>query len=137
MIFPDWLHVYGPIDYRGNCPQESAEQATFFGYLRREYPDSLGLIALHPKNEGKRSGRAFHRLSVDKALGLAVGASDIIIPGCPSFVCEMKRQDHTKSRWQPGQVEYLSAAKSAGSFVCVALGWEGAVEALGEWLRWV
>jgi hypothetical protein len=39
------------------------------------------------------------------------GASDIIIPAACSFVCEIKRRDHTKSKWQPGQVEYLESAK--------------------------
>ena len=61
------------------------------------------------------------------------GASDIIIPGNPSFVCELKRRDHTKSTWQPKQLEYLEAAKENGSFVCVALGWEAAWDALENW----
>jgi len=47
----------------------------------------------------------------------------------------MKRQDHTKSKWQPGQLEYLEAAHYAGAFVCVALGWEAAMEAVEDWLE--
>lgn len=63
------------------------------------------------------------------------GASDIIIPASMPFVCELKRQDHTKSKWQDGQIEYLEACHEAGSFVCVALGWESAWRAFGDWLR--
>jgi len=134
MKFPPWLKTYGPLDFRGDCPQECAEQVTFFARLRREYPDSLGLIALHPKNEGKRSGANFNALSMDKALGMAPGAADIIIPGACAFVCEMKRRDHTKSSWQPKQLDYLDAARKGGAFVCVALGVDGAWEALQAWL---
>lgn len=134
MKFPQWLSVFGDTAYRGDCPQESAEQVTFFARLRREYPDSLGLIALHPKNEGKRSGANFNALNMDKALGMAPGAADIIIPASVAFVCEMKRRDHTKSKWQDGQIEYLEAAQKQGAFVCVALGVDGAWEALQAWL---
>lgn len=133
MKFPEWLAVYGDTNFRGDCPPESAEQITFFSRLRAEHPDTLGVLALHPKNEEKRKGRQFQQLARDKAMGLSPGASDIIIPGCPAFVCEMKRQDHTKSKWQPGQLEYLEAAHNAGAFVCVALGWEAAMEAVKAW----
>jgi len=135
MKFPQWLKIYGDTSFRGDCPQESAEQITFFGQLRGQHPDTLGRLALHPKNEEKRKGRQFQQLARDKAMGLAPGASDIIIPGCPAFVCEMKRQDHTKSKWQDGQLEYLEAAHNAGAFVCVALGWEAAMEAAADWLE--
>jgi hypothetical protein len=112
------------------CPPESAEQVTFFARLRREYPDSYGLIAIHPRNEGKR-----HHAQVmqQKSEGMTAGASDIIIPGCPAFVCELKRKDPTKSRWQDGQLEYLEAAHKAGAFVCVAFGCDGAWQAFKQW----
>lgn len=88
------------------------------------------MIAIHPRNEGKR-----HHVQVarEKAEGMTPGASDIIIPGAPSFVCELKRKDHTKSRWQAEQEEYLQACRQAGAFVCVALGWEAALEAFNNW----
>lgn len=133
MKFPEWLRVYGDTSFRGQCPQESAEQITFFGQLRAKHPDTLGRLALHPKNEEKRKGKDFQRLARDKAMGLSVGASDIVIPGSPAFVCEMKRADHTKSQWQPGQLKYLEAAHNAGAFVCVALGWQAALQAVQEW----
>lgn len=135
MKIPDWLPCYGDLAYRGDCPTESAEQVTFFQRLRSEYPDTYGLLAVHPKNEGKRRGGQFQQLARDKALGLSPGASDIIIPGSPAFVVEMKRRAHTQSSWQPGQLAYLEAAQKAGCFVGVALGWEGAWQAFHEWLK--
>lgn len=131
MKIPDWLPVYGDMDYRSKkCPTETAEQITFFNVLRREYPE-IGKIALHIRNEGKRTVQQAIR---QKAEGMVSGASDIIIPGCPAFVCELKRADHTQSRWQDGQVEYLEACKNNGAFVCVALGHKAALEALKVWI---
>jgi hypothetical protein len=131
MKIPDWLPVFGDMEYRNkNCPPESAEQITFFNTLRRDYP-RLGLIAIHPRNEGKRTMQQVQR---QKAEGMTAGAPDIVVPGSPSFLCELKRLDHTQSRWQDGQLEYLQAAKENGSFVCVAFGHKAALEALKVWI---
>jgi hypothetical protein len=97
-----------------------------------QYPKSYGMIALHPRNEGKRH---YAQVTKQKAEGMATGAADIIIPACVSFVCELKRMDHTKSGWEDGQVEYLEAAQKAGAFVCVALGWVAAKEAFDDWIK--
>lgn len=128
MKFPDWLSVYGDVDFRGKCPVESAEQITFFNSL----DESLRRIAIHPRNEGKRS---YQQTARHKAEGMTPGASDIIIPGVPTFVCELKRQDHTKSKWESEQLEYLEECKKAGCFVCVALGYKAALQALQAWLN--
>jgi hypothetical protein len=131
MRFPEWLPVYGDQEYRNKkCPVESAEQITFFNTLRRDYPE-LGRIAIHPRNEGKRTANQAQR---QKAEGMTPGASDIIIPGSPAFVCELKRQDHTLSAWEPNQLEYLATAQTMGAFVCVALGHKAALEALEVWI---
>lgn len=128
MKFPDWLPVFGDINYRNKkCPPESAEQITFFNAIRKEFP-----TALHPRNEGKRT---YNQVSRQKAEGMTVGASDIIIPSKITFVCELKRADHTMSRWQDGQLEYLENCKNDGAFVCVALGHESALEAIEEWKK--
>jgi hypothetical protein len=129
MILPPNIPLYGNPDYRGPCSTEAAESVTFFNAIRRT---KWGTLALHIKNEGRRShGQA----AWDKAQGLVTGAADIIIPGAPSFVCELKRQDHTKSRISKEQIAYLEAAQDAGAFVCVALGWQAAMEAVGDWSR--
>ena len=136
MIIPKWLAVYGDINYRGECPTEHADQIAFFSKIRNDYPETYGKIALHPNNDQRIKGKGFYKLNIDKAKGFCKSASDIIIPGCPTFVCELKRQDHTKSKWQDGQIEYLETAKSLGAFVCVALGVEGAIKAFEEWTRY-
>lgn len=128
MKFLNEIKVYGDQSYRGPCPSENVEQVTFFNRIRKL---DVGLIAIHPKNEGKRTR---YQMDADKAKGLTPGASDIIIPGNPAFVCELKRRDHTKSKWQPGQQQYLITARDHGAFVCVALGADAAMEALKEWL---
>ena len=133
MKFHTDIPLYGDATFRGKCPKEEVEQASFFSRLRREYPDTFGLIAIHPRNEGLVSKGQFSAMIRHKAEGMTPGASDIIIPGSPSFVCELKRQDHTQSKWQDGQQAYLVAAANAGAFVCVALGAVAAWEAFNVW----
>lgn len=134
MKFPDGLRVFGDQSFRGKCPLENIEQASFFNRLRRDYPTSWGLLALHPRNEGLKEKGQFSTILKHKAEGMTAGASDVIIPGCPALVCEIKRRDHTLSSWQEGQQQYLMAAQAAGAFSCVGLGALGAWEAFEAWL---
>lgn len=127
------IRVYGDVAFRGACPKEELEQVTFFNRLRREFPDSFGMVALHPRNEQQLRGGHHNQMIKQRAEGMTPGASDVIIPGAPTFVCEIKRQDHTHSRWQAGQLEYLVAAQNLGAFACVALGHEAAWQAFAEW----
>ena len=131
MKFPDWIPVYGDQTHREKCPLEDVEHINFVSWLRFNYPD-IGLTIIHPKNEGKKSHA---QASKDKKMGLSAGASDIIIPGSPAFVCEIKRQDHTKSHWQKGQQEFLAQCRKQGCFYCVALGADAAKEAFKDWLN--
>lgn len=131
------VRIFGDQSYRGECAQESMEQVTFFSRLRRTHPTTWGMIAIHPRNEAMRTGGQIRAMTKHKAEGMTTGASDIIIPGRISFVCEMKRRDHTKSRFQKGQPEYLIAAHNAGAATCVALGADAAWEAFEEWARYV
>jgi hypothetical protein len=129
MKFPNWLKIYGDLTYREKCATETLEQITFFNFIRTNYP-IYGRIAIHPRNEGKRT---FYQASMQKFEGMTQGAADIIIPGSPSFVCELKRRDHTKSKWEPGQLEYLGTCQKIGAFVCVALGYDEAIQAFNDW----
>lgn len=131
MKFNDEIHVFGDTSFRGDCPLESNDQKAFVKYVRKLYPKTYGALIVHNRNEGKRS---FQQAARFKADGMTKGASDILIPATPAFVCEMKRADHTKSTWKDGQQEYLLAAKKCGSFACLALGFSGAVAAFQEWL---
>lgn len=133
MKIPNWLKSYGNMDFRGDCPKEDSELVTFFNELKRLYPH-LSDIAIHPDNEGLVIGKAHNAHIRQKAKGaIKKGASDIIIVGNPTFVCEMKRQDHTKSQWQDGQIEFLEASKANGAFVCIAFGYVAAMLAVEEW----
>ena len=129
MIFPTWLPVYGDQSFRGKCPTEDAEHVTIINLIRKT---DYGPLLIHPRNEGKRTA---NQAAWEKARGMSGGASDLIIPASPAFLCELKRADHTKSHWQDGQIEYLGAAKDVGAFVCVALGHSGAWEAFQAWRR--
>lgn len=133
MKFPASIPVYGDTAFRGQCPPEHVEQASFFAKLRREYPNSYGRIALHPRNEGLLIDGQFQAVIKHQLEGMAKGASDIVIPGARTFICELKRQNHTLSKWQAGQIEYLEAAADAGAFVCVALGAAAAWGAFEVW----
>ncbi len=104
---------------------------TFFARLRRAFPDSYGLLALHPRNEGKRTHL---QAAKEKSEGMVTGATDIVIPGRPAFVCELKRRDHTLSRLAPEQMAYLRAANAAGAYACIALGVDAAWEAFLDWV---
>jgi len=129
MKFNDSIPIYGDIKHRDKkCPPESAEQITLFGWLRLNGYTT----AIHPRNEGKRSHQQTNR---QKAEGMTAGASDVIIPGNPSFVCELKRKDHTLCKWEPDQINYLLQCKKDGCFVCVALGHQAAIEAIKEWKK--
>lgn len=130
MKMHDEIPVFGDMSFRGKCPVETAEQVTFFNVLRTKYPE-LASIAIHPRNEGKFTHAQVTRQKME---GMNPGASDIIIPAAFPFVCELKRRDHTASKWQPGQQEYLLSAKRHGCFICVALGWEAAMQAIEEWI---
>jgi hypothetical protein len=128
------IKVYGNVDFRGDCPLEDAELMTFFNQLRIKYPD-IAKVAIHPDNEGLILGTGHHHHIKQKAKGaIKKGAADIIIVGSPTFVCELKRQDHTKSKWQDGQLEFLEASQKQGAFVCVAFGYLAALDALKDYL---
>lgn len=103
---------------------------TFFARLRRAHPDSYGLLALHPRNEGKRT---LLQAAKEKSEGMSTGATDIVIPGAFSFVCELKRRDHTKSTIHQEQLDYMHAAQRAGAYVCIALGVDAAWQAFEDW----
>lgn len=129
MKFPEFLKVYGDTSYRGKCPIEDLEQINFFAHLSELWPQYFD-VAIHPKNEGQRT---WGQVSKDKKMGLNKGASDIIIPAIQPLIIELKRRDHTKSKWSDGQIKYLLAANNLGAFTCVALGYEAALEAVADW----
>jgi len=135
MIIPPHIPVYGDLSYRGKCDREQLEQMSIIGRIRREYPDSYGLIVLHPRNEGLKERGQFSAVMRHNAEGMCKGAADVIIPSRKSFVCEVKRRNPTLSQLAPEQIEFLTAAQKAGAFVCVALGAVAAWEGFCEWVK--
>lgn len=129
MKFPEWLNVVGDKNFRGNCPSEAAELMTFFNVVRTDFKN---IPALHIRNEGKRSNI---QSAIEKAQGMHPGAADIIIPGSPTLVIELKRQDHTKSKWQPYQLDFLRDSIMLGARVSVCLGHRAALQEFIEWHR--
>lgn len=74
-------------------------------------------------------------MDFDKSMGLLGGVSDLVFFGNPMMVMEVKRKDHTLSKWQPYQQEFLIETQKQGVFSCVVLGWEAGLEAVEKWLR--
>ena len=66
--------IYGDTTFRGKCPKEELEQVTFFNRLRREYPDTYGAIAIHPRNEQQLKGGHHRQLASQKASLLGVSS---------------------------------------------------------------
>ena len=129
MNVPKEIRIYGQ-KIKGCKIPESAHSITFFNTLRTKYPEYAG-ACFHVRNEGKRTPQQIER---EKAEGFLTGVSDIILPGSPSFVCELKSQS-TTAKTSNEQIKFLLAAQSHGAFVCVALGHEAAMNAFCDWLE--
>lgn len=132
MKLPPEIPVFGDPSFRGNCCKEDIDQINFYSWLKLNYPLYHKLM-IHPQAEGKRNGAQMNYHA--RTGGIPTGASDVIIPGDPCFVVELKRKDHTKSNWQKEQLPYLLAAKKSGCFVGLALGFDGLKEAFFQWLK--
>jgi hypothetical protein len=128
-IIPPQIPVFGDITFRGHCPLETPEQISFLCLLRDEFPE-LAKIAVHIRNEGKRTKRQGKQHKLE---GMNTGASDIMIPCCPPVLIEIKRRDHTQSSSSPKQLKYLVDSGDQGAFACYALGAIGAIEAVKQW----
>ena len=123
------IPIYGDLDFRGKCPSEASEQVSFLCLLRKEFP-KLAEIAVHIRNEGKRTKRQGNQHKME---GMNTGASDIVIPCDPPILIELKRRDHTLSSTSKDQLKYLVNSRKLGAFGCYALGAAGAMEAVRAW----
>ena len=124
------IPTFGNPSYRGKCPTERSEQVTCFNWLRAQYPNSWGILAFHPKLDGKKG---YSQINSEKMEGVKSGVPDIVIPAKVTGLFEIKRKDVTQSKWQPNQQPYLLAAQGQGAFVCVCLGHEAFMEAVRSW----
>lgn len=140
------VELHGDVTYRGECNHEDADLASFFAWVRYEYPLYRHFI-FHPENEMKVDGGksyAYHAKS--KAKGRLDGISDIIcLPiskGAPAFICELKRKNITKSLNSPkskqhflNQLLLLSSQKEAGNIAIVAFGLDAVKAAFIEYVE--
>ena len=132
MKIPPCIKVYGE-SVKGCKITEANHMATFFNTLRKDYP-KYAAIALHIRNEGKRTHSQIVR---EKALGgFVTGCADIIVPGNPSLVIEMKSRSKS-AKISSEQITYLLNAQELGSVCCIALGHEAAMNAFNDWLQLV
>lgn len=133
MKIPQWLRTYGDLSFRGASHKEDYVLSSLIDDIRRNYPDTYGLLAFHPKNEGKRTAS---QSRVDKMKGLTKGVCDLVIPGNPTLFLEIKIQDHTKASWSnPEQLAFLKAAHDAGAYVCLAFGYEASIRCFNDWIQ--
>ena len=124
------IKVYGDLTHRDTkCPREDEEQKTIVNQVRKRYPE---LLFTSVKNEGKKTTS---QSDYDKAMGLTAGVSDLVFFGNPTLCLEVKRKDHTKSKWQPMQESFLIKAKEQGAMACVCFGWEAGMDAVEDWLK--
>lgn len=124
------IKVYGSLDYRNpKTPKEDQEAQTIVNQVRKRYPH---ILFMHIKNEGKKTKA---QADFDRSMGMMAGASDFLFLGCPPMALELKRKDHTLSKWQPNQENFLIEAQKQGCFSAVAFGWEAGMQAVEDWLK--
>ena len=133
MNLPPTIPLYGDPTYRGKCPIEAVEQASAVNRIRQLYPDTFGALVFHPRNEQQLRGGQHSAMIKHKAEGLTAGVSDLVIPGAPCLVVEIKRRNPQLSKISPEQIAYLETAQRMGAFVAVALGAVAAIEAFDIW----
>lgn len=140
------IEIIGDVNYRGECKAEDADLASFFAWVRKEYPQYRSFV-FHAETEFNPTGPAsyaYHAKS--KAKGRLDGIADIIcLPiskGAPAFMCELKRKDISKSLANKKRKEHfeiqlllLKSQKIAGNIAIVALGLEAAKAAFKSYVR--
>lgn len=130
MIIDKRIKVYGDLSYRNpKTAREDSEAQTLVNQIRKRYPH---VLFMHIKNEGKKTKA---QADFDRSMGMMQGASDFIFLGSPAMCLELKRKDHTLSKWQPNQQLFLIKAQDQGCFCAVAFGWEAGMQAVEDWLK--
>src|SRR5690606_23059711 len=125
------VRIYGKAD-QDKAPSESVEMSTFFSRLRAQYPHTYGAVGIHVRNEGKRTFAQASKMMLEG--GFVKGTPDIIIPGSPTFLCELKSRKKG-SRPSKEQMAYLETATKTDAFCVIAYGYEEAWNALNDWIE--
>lgn len=140
------IKIVGDTSFRGECPLEDSDLASFFAWVRYQYPQYYNLI-FHPEMEMPVNGAgsyAYHAKS--KAKGRLDGIADVVcLPiskGAPAFICELKRKNIAKSLASKKMKEHfeeqlmiLSSQKQHGAIAIVALGLDAIKQAFTEYVE--
>lgn len=140
------IPIVGDLKFRGECPLEDSDLASFFAWVRFKYPQYYNLV-FHPEMEMPVNGAgsyAYHAKS--KAKGRLDGIADVIVlpisKGAPAFMCELKRKNISKSLASKDmkihfedQLMILSSQKEHGAIAIVALGLDAIKQSFTEYVK--
>ena len=139
------IKIYGDVKFRGDCPLEDSCLASFFAWVRYQYPQYANLI-FHPETEMPvNGGSSFAYHAKSKAKGRVDNLPDVIcLPistGAPAFCCELKRRDISKSLQSKSRKEHfnkqlliLRSHFEHGAVVSVALGFDNLKKSFEEYV---
>ena len=130
MKTPEWLPKFGDLPKSTNNPAEDYVLSSVVSRIRKDYPTTYGLVAFHVKNESKRTTT---QIKIDKMKGLTNGVSDLIVMGDPTLCMEIKKDN--SCRFEDGQLQFLEQAQKGGAFACLAVGYQGALDAFHHWIE--
>ena len=130
MKTPEWLPKFGDLPKSTNNPAEDYVLSSVVSRIRKDYPTTYGLVAFHVKNESKRTTT---QIKIDKMKGLTNGVSDLIVIGNPTLCMEIKKDN--SCRFEDGQLQFLEQAQKGGAFACLAVGYQGALDAFHHWIE--
>lgn len=130
MKTPEWLPKFGDLPKSPNNPAEDYVLSSVVSRIRKEYPTTYGLVAFHVKNESKRTTT---QIKIDKLKGLTKGVSDLIVIGNPTLCMEIKKDN--SCCFEDGQLQFLEQAQKGGAFACLAIGYQGALDAFHHWIE--
>ena len=130
MKTPEWLPKFGDLPKSTSNPAEDYVLSSVVSRIRKDYPTTYGLVAFHVKNESKRTTT---QIKIDKLKGLTKGVSDLIVIGNPTLCMEIKKDN--SCRFEDGQLQFLEQAQKGGAFACLAIGYQGALDAFHHWIE--
>lgn len=130
MKTPEWLPKFGNLPKSTSNPAEDYVLSSVVSRIRKDYPNTYGLVAFHVKNESKRTTT---QIKIDKLKGLTKGVSDLIVIGNPTLCMEIKKDN--SCRFEDGQLQFLEQAQKGGAFACLAIGYQGALDAFHHWIE--
>lgn len=111
-------------------PLEDNEAVNFYSHAINRWPWLKGRL-FHVANESKSQPQYRSKLS---QMGLASGVADYIVVNNPPVAIELKRSRKRDSSYSNGQISWLLDAEDSGWQVCIAYGWQAAMQALDDGL---